>query len=153
VDAYLRNRDISTFNCGERPPMNEAKKALISASKSEPDHMADLVASRWPVDVIYLCDFRHLVDFHESNNRYLAHVLERAGIKRLSLIRTENGAREVAYSIRNHERSWTPQEIRTENDRLGHDEKCAALYADKPTPPLCHRVIDVNGPIKRIQPD
>jgi hypothetical protein len=153
VGAYLKNRDISSFNCGERPPMNEAKQALISASKSEADHMSERVASHWPVDIIYLSEFSYLLDIHSNNSRYLAHVLDRAGIKRLTLIRTTGGYREVAYAIRNNQKYATPEQIRAEHDRLSDDEKKTALYDDVVPPPPCHRVIDVNGLTKREPTD
>ena len=144
VGEYLKSRDISSFNCGERPPMNEAKKALIAAAKSESDHTADRVASNWPVDVIYFDEFTDLLGIYSNNSRHLAHVLDRAGIKRFTVIRSTGGRREVAYTIRNHEKYVTPEQIRIEHDRLSSSEKTAALYDDN-TPPPRHRVTDVKG--------
>lgn len=52
VGVYLRDRDISTFNPGERPPMNEAKRAALNASKSMTQQGAEQLAERWPAEVI-----------------------------------------------------------------------------------------------------
>jgi hypothetical protein len=59
----------------------------------------------------------------------------------------------VAYAIRNNQKYATPEQIRAEHDRLSDDEKKTALYDDVVPPPPCHRVIDVNGLLKRIQSD
>ncbi|MGA3985853.1 primase-helicase family protein [Ralstonia nicotianae] len=52
VGVYLRKRDISAFNPGERPPMNEAKRAALNASKSMTQQGAEQLIKRWPADVI-----------------------------------------------------------------------------------------------------
>jgi primase-polymerase (primpol)-like protein len=52
VGAWLRARDISRFNPGARPPVTEAKRRAIEASKSDFQRMAALVAKHWPSDFI-----------------------------------------------------------------------------------------------------
>jgi hypothetical protein len=52
VGMYLRNRDIGSFNPGERPPMNDAKRAALNASKSTTQHSAEQLIRHWPSDVI-----------------------------------------------------------------------------------------------------
>ena len=52
VGVFLRERNISGFNPGERPPMNDAKRAAISASKSLVQQDADGLVAGWPADVI-----------------------------------------------------------------------------------------------------
>lgn len=52
IAAYLRNRDITGFNPGERPPMNEAKRAAVNAAKSTMLLDAEMISRDWPVDVI-----------------------------------------------------------------------------------------------------
>jgi hypothetical protein len=52
VGAYLLQRDIDAFNPGERPPMNEAKRAAVAASKTLIQRYAEDLVSRWPADVI-----------------------------------------------------------------------------------------------------
>ena len=52
VGAWLRERDISSFNPGERPPMNDAKRAALNASKSTVQQSAEDLVRRWPSDII-----------------------------------------------------------------------------------------------------
>ncbi|AYE27828.1 hypothetical protein CNX72_11010 [Burkholderia pseudomallei] len=52
VGMYLRERDIGAFNPGERPPMNDAKRAALDASKSIPQKAAEQLVANWPSDVI-----------------------------------------------------------------------------------------------------
>ena len=52
IAVYLRDRDISGFNPGERPPMNEAKRAAVNASKSTISLNAEMLMRDWPTDVI-----------------------------------------------------------------------------------------------------
>lgn len=52
VGVWLRERDISAFNPGERPPMNEAKRAALDASKSLVQKAAEQLVANWPADVI-----------------------------------------------------------------------------------------------------
>jgi len=51
VGCFLRERDISQFNPGERPPLTEAKAAAVSASRSLVSKYADILVSTWPSDV------------------------------------------------------------------------------------------------------
>ena len=48
VGVYLRDRDISGFNPGARPPMSEAKLAAVSASKSLIVKYAEDLVANWP---------------------------------------------------------------------------------------------------------
>lgn len=52
IGVFLANRDISGFNPGERPPMNDAKVQAINASKSLIQKYAENVLNRWPADII-----------------------------------------------------------------------------------------------------
>jgi Family of unknown function (DUF5906) len=52
VGMYLRERDISAFNPGERPPMSEAKRAALDASKTIIQQNAEELISHWPADVV-----------------------------------------------------------------------------------------------------
>ncbi|CAP43226.1 primase-helicase family protein [Bordetella petrii] len=52
VGVFLRDRDISKFNPGERPPMNDAKRAALSASRSMVQQTAEQLIKHWPSDVI-----------------------------------------------------------------------------------------------------
>ena len=154
VRQFLKVRDISAFNPGERPPMNNAKLALISASKSEADLMAEVVVGRWPVDIIYLQEFDALLDdgVHRQalSSRHRAHVFERVGVKRWGVngqVRLPNGRRAIAYIVRDHTR-WMradAAQVRNEQLRANESDKQAAMFGEAPNPPerntrppLCH---------------
>jgi len=52
VGVYLRERDIGAFKPGERPPMNDAKRAAVAASKSQIQQAAEQLIAHWPADVV-----------------------------------------------------------------------------------------------------
>lgn len=158
VREFLRQRDIAGFNPGQRPPLNRAKLEMIDMARSEADRMANDVASRWPVDVIFLSEFRDLLDGDYGSSvkpAAVAHALDRAGITkwprssgklRVTTERFGQPAHEVAYVIRRHEH-WSAAEaesIRREQARLLRAGKEAALFADDAPPrvpvPACSRL-------------
>jgi hypothetical protein len=61
VGVYLRDRDISGFKPGERPPMNDAKRAAITASKSQVQQAAEQLIERWPVEVVTVRDVAEIL--------------------------------------------------------------------------------------------
>ncbi len=59
VREWLRRRDLSAFNPGERPTMNDAKREMVEAARSaDAERAADLVAT-WPADVITVPELAH----------------------------------------------------------------------------------------------
>jgi hypothetical protein len=52
VGVYLRARDIAAFNPGARPPMSDAKRAAVDASKPLTTKYAEELVALWPSDVI-----------------------------------------------------------------------------------------------------
>lgn len=56
VGMLLRTRDIGRFNPGERPPMNEAKRAAVNASKTLTQRYAQQLVAQWPADVLTNAD-------------------------------------------------------------------------------------------------
>lgn len=52
VGVFLRERAISKFKPGERPPMNDAKRAAVTASKSQIQQAAEQIIARWPTGII-----------------------------------------------------------------------------------------------------
>ncbi|MDR0781902.1 MAG: DUF5906 domain-containing protein [Pseudomonadales bacterium] len=52
VGVYLQGRNIRTFNPGERPPINEAKRAIMDASRSVLSQHAMELVKAWPCEVI-----------------------------------------------------------------------------------------------------
>ena len=61
VGDFLRQRDISHFKPGERPPMSAAKRAAISASKPLSVQAAQDIVKFWPSDVITYKDTTELL--------------------------------------------------------------------------------------------
>jgi len=56
VGWFLRNRDISAFNPGQRPPMNDAKMAAVGASMTMLQQDAADLVKNWPADVVTNAD-------------------------------------------------------------------------------------------------
>lgn len=138
VAAYLAKRDISKFNPGQRPPMNEAKSALVSMSKTEADFIAEEIVARWPVDVIFTTETSALLNDQSLSNKAFAHSLDRAGIRRVSKaggkLRGADGSPTTAYIIRNHQ-DWSQAEthqLRAEQSRISPADKHHAMYGEEP---------------------
>ena len=138
VRFYLSNRDVTKFNVGQRPPLNNAKLDLAMASKSEADFLAQGISKRWPVDVIYLQDFKRLLPNDEQfTSRAINHALDRVGISRWKKsegkVRTTQG-NAIAYILRNHD-IWNNADafdIKRENERMTMIEKENAIFEDAP---------------------
>jgi hypothetical protein len=141
VRFFLSSRDISQFNAGQRPPMNDAKRDLTQASKSEADFLARGIAERWPVDVIYLRDFKEMLpeeERHQKSAKAIKHALDRVGISRWKKsegkMRTSQGL-EVVYILRNQD-IWDNQDtnaLRRENDRMTLIEKESVTFGCAPS--------------------
>jgi hypothetical protein len=142
VIEYLHRRDISAFNPGQRPPMTEAKAAMVAMSKSDGDRVAEAVAEYWPVDIIYQTEFLTLLDTQQYGQRpsakAVAHMLDRAGIRRCDKRQVRDGdAIETAYIVRNYE-VWSSAEgmdLRNERNRTHAGKTLADLTgepAEKP---------------------
>lgn len=58
VRVWLKHRDISGFNPGERPPLDEAKLNAIAANKSEDAYIVEDIINDWGSDVIGSHDVR-----------------------------------------------------------------------------------------------
>jgi hypothetical protein len=56
VGVYLQKRDIRAFNPGERPPMNQAKRGAVAASKTLIQRYAEQLTEKWPADVVTNAD-------------------------------------------------------------------------------------------------
>lgn len=139
VAMMLATRDISCFNAGQRPPVTEAKKALINMSKSEADFLASQIAENWPVDIIYLSEFVLLLDSSLNGGIFktkaITHSLDRVNIQRWikssGRVRANSG-HETVYIIRNHE-TWQQQDaaiIKKEQGRVSYTAKEGALVGD-----------------------
>ncbi|EGM6703856.1 hypothetical protein IIK97_004090 [Salmonella enterica subsp. enterica serovar Nigeria] len=61
VGWFLKTHDISKFRPGERPPLNEAKRKILQASKTPVQAQAEIVISRWPSDIIVSEDLANIL--------------------------------------------------------------------------------------------
>ena len=59
VGVFLRERDISRFRPGERPPLSADKLAAIAASKPMSTQAAEEIVACWPADII---TYRHAIE-------------------------------------------------------------------------------------------
>jgi hypothetical protein len=131
VAAWLRSKDISSFNVGQRPPLTKAKEALISLSQSEEDSTLTELVANWPVDVITAAELGSRLGYGALKRLAVRHALERAGVRRLCKVRVSETP-EMLYTLRNPE-CWSasaPEKLKAEINRKSSGEKLAALDAD-----------------------
>lgn len=143
IGYFLKRRDISNFQPGQRPPMTGAKAALVALSKSEVDLLAEDIAARWPVDVIYFDTFESLLSASTNSGfrwgrqpspKAIIYALDRVGIRRASRAQIRvDGGRQIPYVIRNHDR-WIeagPEAIRSHIDSVTDEVKKVALWGEE----------------------
>lgn len=143
VGMFLRERDISRFKPGERPPMNAAKLAAIAASKPMSTQNAEEIVACWPADIITYKHAASLLTGDPEETKFppgLRRAMEEAGavtwrqdsINKIKL----NGSAHRIWVLRNHAR-WLGEtnrdEIRWEVERASVDDKrnpAASVLAD-----------------------
>jgi primase-polymerase (primpol)-like protein len=106
VAHLLQTRDLSGFNPGEHAVMNEAKEAVVAASRSEADEILNDLVERWPVDVILTSTLGELIT-GQPNGKVTGgyrHALERRGIRPYKQIRVEGHP--VRVSILRNFQQW-----------------------------------------------
>lgn len=82
VAEYLQQRDISEFNPGQRPPMNQAKMALVEFSQSGEDAICKALVERWPVDLITSTELEgKLPAFSSLTKTTTRYAMDRAGMQ------------------------------------------------------------------------
>ncbi len=83
VADMLAKRDLSEFNPGAHAVMNEAKEAVVDASRSDADKVLLDLVKCWPCDVITSSTLGELITGQVSGTltRAHGHALARAGIK------------------------------------------------------------------------
>lgn len=124
VGVYLQQRDIRAFNPGERPPMNDAKRAAVAASKTLIQRYAEQLMKRWPADVVTNADAAEVLS--DGAERSLTPAMRRA-LEELgcaSFDRTLKIRRQVhrCWVLRNHAH-WlaaAPSEVAAEAARARH---------------------------------
>jgi primase-polymerase (primpol)-like protein len=111
IAAFLRARDLSGFNPGERPPLNAAKSSAIDAAKSEYARRAEQVVRYWPCDLITAADLLNIMndgDMVAPARRIIPamrHALEDAGMYNSPApIYVEDNVRPRCWIVRNVDR-------------------------------------------------
>jgi len=133
VREVLRRRDISGFNPGQRPPMNDAKTALVEFSQSEEDAVCKSLVSHWPVDLMTATEMNaQLPGYNALQSSATRHAMDRVGIRKLNKKIRHAGALEGVYAIRGHPKwnSSSTDAVRGEIDRATKDEKASAMEGD-----------------------
>ena len=86
VREFLRTRDLSRFNPGERAPMNEIKMRALSAMASPIDDAVRAFKEEWPGLVAGRSDLKnyvmqHIGGGHQLNEKALTFAIGRAGME------------------------------------------------------------------------
>lgn len=79
VGVFLRERDISSFRPGERPPLTADKRAAITASKPMMSQNAEEILAFWPADVITNRDLSELLGGDREFTPAMRRAMEEAG--------------------------------------------------------------------------
>ena len=133
VREFLLRRDISGFNPGQRPPMNDAKTALVEFSQSEEDAVCKALVSNWPVDLITATELNAALPRYDAlQNSATRHAMDRVGIRKLTKKVRHAGALEGVYAIKNHAK-WdaaNADQVRGEILRATKVGKASAMESD-----------------------
>lgn len=124
VAEFLRSRDVSNFKPGQRPPLTRAKEQLIELTQSPDDTVCSDLIVGWPVDVITATELNRLFDFPALKRPAVRHAMDRAGIRKITKLRTGDRA-EPVYALRNYH-SWAEAScdaLRAEIGRCTDGEK------------------------------
>lgn len=130
IGVWLRQRDISGFNPGARPPVTSAKAKAIEASKSEYQKLATQLLRAWPCDFISVSDLINVMYEGDMSAKRLStamrHALDDLGMHCLGYpIYDEFGNKQRCWIIRNVEAWLKPDVLRKETT-------AAALAAYRP---------------------
>lgn len=124
IGVYLRERDISGFKPGERPPLNASKLAAIAASKPMSAQTAEEIVASWPSDVItnkvlieLFTDGAESKEFTPAMRR----ALEEAGAQSWQHGKSQkikiDGLAQRAWVLRNHSK-WLAESIGAVRDEI-----------------------------------
>lgn len=131
VAAWLIKRDISQFYPGARPPMSEAKLALLDRTRSEAEILMRRISELWPNDLITSDELREILNEDMPTGAAMRYALERVGwqmIRRLQL--TGHFVRQTVYAVRNAEiwKNASPDALKAEIDRVAADVKKSLIF-------------------------
>lgn len=130
VTEFLRRRNIDGFMPGERPPMNEAKAALVAVGQNE-DHLTlKEVSDKWPVDLITNYEIAGLLEGGGSVTASVRLTLSDLDFRRIEQkVKVWGQGPQRVYAIRNHA-YWmaaTHEARKTEIDRIAEGDKREAI--------------------------
>ena len=137
VAKWLRIRDISGFNLGQKPPMTAAKKALLERTRSEAEQLLRDIVANWPVDIITNEELNELPGNDMPKRHALRHLLDRAGIVKVGQWKSKNtypfNGKITAYAVRQPEvwKDASATVLRTEIDRKSEIEKHSSIFDDQ----------------------
>lgn len=137
VAQFLVQRKISHFNAGGRPPMTQAKAALLDRCRSEFERTLHKLVAKWPVDVITNEELHDLLGDERPKGSALRHAIGRAGIVRVREwkgAQTSFGTRTkvTAYGLRNASvwKAASLEAVRAEIARIDKVEKEETYFSD-----------------------
>jgi hypothetical protein len=130
VAVFLAERDISSFNPGERPPMNAAKQSVIGAAKSMTQKNADRLVLSWPVDVITQGDIANVLSDGEESRftPAMRRAMEEAGALQIDGPIKVHGKASRCWILRNKAK-WLNADGKTQSREV--------QMARAGMPPLC----------------
>lgn len=120
IGAWLAGRDITRFNPGARPPVTEAKRKAIEATKSPFQKIAQQLIKHWPCDFITVGDLINVMNDGDHTAKRLSpamrHALTDAGMYSHDAgIYDDNGNRQRCWIIRNVDAWLQPYVICKDN--------------------------------------
>jgi hypothetical protein len=130
VAEFLKQRDVTAFKPGQRPPMNEAKAELVSFGQTEDDLMLKEVVAHWPVDLITNYELTNLLEDGGPSRPAARHAMDRAGLRKLARrIRLDSQGSQRAHIVRNYGRwSEAPHAaLKAEVERMSEGAKREAI--------------------------
>ena len=133
VGVFLSERDISGFNPGERPPMSNAKRAAVAASKTMIQQYSQQIVTHWTADIITNADAAELLSggVEKGFTPAMRRALEELGA--ISIPKTLKINRQVhrCWVIRNHskwlEANSSDQSLEVRRARAGFIEWSSAM--------------------------
>lgn len=109
VAYWLFNRDISTFNPGRHPPLNDAKRALLERTRSPGEQMLHDVATYWPLDLVTSAEIFELMGEVRITGPALRHALDRARLSKVGEYKApgiDQSRRRITIYARQNAEHW-----------------------------------------------
>lgn len=135
VGVWLSERDIAQFNPGERPPMNNHKRAVVNASKTPLVQNAEQLVAQWPADVVTNRVIATLLSDSASGDEVtpaMRRALTDAGAVSAGKVFTSLGKKGRGWVLRDHSK-WASA------DAAALAFEAGSVWADDPLEVL-HRV-------------